>query len=237
MKWLANIRRMKFLLCDLMLGPLVNITVGFVENSDSNSAPLIEHGVFGDISLSIVGKNYNDPNVSVAKQQLLIIGKQGYPLMVVNNEPSGDVNELTLTDLSTGNLIASGLFKEDKMVKFRVLKESKIGTFAVFLLSYDQERTKWSEGFYGGTPTWTSKLESFVDIDFDGHMDAKGVLDPNTHKFLSNSIYIDGVWQKVDWVGYQDRKASLKVGNEKIRYEFKDGKGWEESQDSNRGLN
>lgn len=224
------------LLLGIVIGMLIGALLTFTESRRSDSATPIKQGVFGDITATIEQRRPSDSNGNMTTRHILSIEKKGWPWFIVHKGLSGDVNELTLPVLGTDKLMASGLFQGNKMVEFGVAHDDgQKGSWGVFHLHYDQERNKWDEGVYvGGADEETSGLkEPFMDIDFDGQMDAASIMDPN-YKVVSSKIYINGDWQKVDWVVPQDRKASSKVGDEKIHYVFEDGKGWRKSEDSNK---
>jgi hypothetical protein len=237
MKNLINSQSVGLFLVSLSIGIILGAMSSFVKGHKSDSATPIRSELFGDITATIEDRHQKEPNDIPTRRQVLIVEKEGWPWLIVHKAPSGDVNEIALPVLGTDKLVASGQFQGNKMVEFGILHDSPSGLFAVFDLRYDQERNKWGEGLYVGGPPGETLREPYMDIDFDGQMDAASIMDPNyklNYKVISSKIYVNGDWQKVDWVVPPDRKASLKVGDGKIHYKFIDGKGWRKSEDPNK---
>ena len=121
------------------------------------------------------------------------------------------------------------MLKDDKQIFYtQKNKENKVTDLAIvgannsirLSIKSSEETGGWKNAIYGCTNGYT-KGEQYVDIDFDGQFDAKNIFD-NQGELLSKWIYLDGIWQKVDYL--EGQKATADHRN----YTFQHGYGWHE---------
>jgi len=91
--------------------------------------------------------------------------------------------------------------------------------YPIFSMEFLDTPGKWGNAGYMGH---NRVGDYFYDIDFDGHFDAKCVLNDDG-KPLSRFIFIDGTWQKVDHCRAKDRTAILG----ETKYVFDPNSGWQ----------
>lgn len=216
-------RCVAILLCGLLLAGFFLLKVACRKKSPIDYTKLIGPGVFGDISIGI-GKPTSSGKLeygALGKIETLTILKNKHPFIVILKDSSNDVKRFVITD-DMERALAVGDFEEGKISRLAILDNEQREVFMV--ISAD-EPNLWQRGQYGRFNHASELNEWYMDIDFNGSMDAKFVVGQDGGVF-SRYIFIDKMWKEMDWCVPHDGQAYLKTDSEKAHYDFEFGKGW-----------
>jgi len=137
------------------------------------------------------------------------------------------------TDLEEDEDVDKSLVMAKDDIPFLYIFQNEAGEISSFHLSSGPQKSvfhmtpqstpgKWGQARYSkGNGTGHLVGNGFTDIDFDGQFDFKFVLDDNG-KRISRSIFIDGVWQKIDRCNTDDMIAV----SGQTKYIFEPNSGW-----------
>jgi len=129
-----------------------------------------------------------------------------------------DVSNMMYMAKDNISFLAVDMDKEGKVRSLSLLDEQ--GDI-LFTVEASPEPGKWEKAIYAGSNgTDHTTGEMYMDINFDGHFDAKHIFDDTGEK-VAGYIYIDKKWVEVGERGFWDD------GTEKDGYIFNKDSGWQ----------
>ena len=140
-----------------------------------------------------------------------------------------EIDDVTVSD---GHDVSNMMYMAKDNISFLAVdmdKEGKVRSLSLldeqgdilFTVEASPEPGKWEKAIYAGSNgTDHTTGEMYMDINFDGHFDAKHIFDDTGEK-VAGYIYIDKKWVEVGERGFWDD------GTEKDGYIFNKDSGWQ----------
>lgn len=182
------------LLAGIVIGIVISLSIGAILSwIDTGTALTGFPKTYGDIKIWCA--EIDDVTVRDGHDvsNMMYMAKDNISFLAVDMDKEGEVRSLSLLD-EQGDIL--------------------------FTVEASPEPGKWEKAIYAGSNgTDHTTGEMYMDINFDGHFDAKHIFDDTGEK-VAGYIYIDKKWVKVGERGFWDD------GTEKDGYIFNKDSGW-----------
>ena len=175
---------------------------------------LTEPMIFGDTEVF--------PFLDKQGQENLAIKKGGYLFVVLIKDDSGKVSNVIIRDGLEGIISINSFKGNDRISKISLNNPNGGGLFQTF---YDIMQSRWCYAIYSGTQYKESQCDNYVDLDYNGIMDFKGLVGKDGKTFQPE-IRFGGEWLGITNYDKDAKSASIEKLDGTRTFKFEDANGW-----------